>query len=224
MKKLIVSFMVMMSALSVSAQVGDVLQGKSIGVIGDSYVRNHKDKIENTWHYKFAKKHGMTYYNYGKNGNCLAVDLPKWGNGVYKRYIYMKDSLDYVIVIGGHNDCSRIDSIGMDTFKSRLSILCKGLIEKYPEAKILFFTPWSCENFETSNRRQVVDAIIEVCGDYSIPVFDCARKSNIFVQSDKFRSIYFQGKGIGDGAHLNSKGHDRFLPVAESFILQYADK
>ena len=96
MKKLIVSFMVMMSALSVSAQVGDVLQGKSIGVIGDSYVRNHKDKIENTWHYKFAKKHGVTYYNYGKNGNCLAVDLQKWGNGVYKRYIYMKDSLIYV--------------------------------------------------------------------------------------------------------------------------------
>ncbi|MDD4534937.1 MAG: SGNH/GDSL hydrolase family protein [Prevotella sp.] len=224
MRKLILLMSLAFMALGVSAQEGDALQGKSIGVIGDSYVRNHRDKIENTWHYKFAKKHNMNYYNYGKNGNCLTLDLQRWGTGVYRRYVDMKDSLDYVIVIGGHNDSSRLDSIGMDTFKSRLAILCKGLIEKYPEAKILFFTPWSCDNFETSDRRKVVDAMIEVCGNYSIPVFDCARKSNIFVQSDKFRSIYFQGQGKGDYAHLNSKGHDRFLPVAESFIMQYVDK
>ena len=45
----------------------DELNGKRIGVIGDSYVRNHKEPFENTWHYKFAKKHGMEYFNYGKN-------------------------------------------------------------------------------------------------------------------------------------------------------------
>ena len=57
-----------LSVLDGKAQTGialaDELNGKRIGVIGDSYVRNHKEPFENTWHYKFAKKHGMEYFNY----------------------------------------------------------------------------------------------------------------------------------------------------------------
>ena len=47
-----------------SIPLTDPLKGKQIGVIGDSYVRNHREPIENTWHYKFAQKHGMKYFNY----------------------------------------------------------------------------------------------------------------------------------------------------------------
>ena len=54
-------------------QHADPLRGKRIGVIGDSYVRNHQEPVENTWHYKFARKHGMEYHNYGINGNCVSV-------------------------------------------------------------------------------------------------------------------------------------------------------
>lgn len=204
----------------------DPLFGKQIGVIGDSYVRNHREPIENTWHYKFAQKHGMQYFNYGRNGNCIALDLKQWGTGMYQRYKDMRDDLDYIVVIAGHNDASqgRIDSIGIDTFKERLGILCQGLIEKYPHAQLFFFTPWTCDGFVGSPRQQVVDAMLEVCGSYGIPVFDAARHSNIFVTSEQFRKIYFQGGKGTDTAHLNSKGHDRFLPVAENFILQYIAK
>lgn len=204
----------------------DPLKGKKIGFIGDSYVRNHREPVENTWHYKFARKHGMEYYNYGRNGNCIALDLKQWGTGMYQRYKDMRDDLDYIVVIAGHNDASqgRIDSIGIDTFKERLGILCQGLIEKYPHAQLFFFTPWTCDGFVGSPRQQVVDAMLEVCGSYGIPVFDAARRSNIFVTSEQFRKIYFQGGKGTDTAHLNSKGHDRFLPVAENFILQYVTK
>ncbi len=202
------------------------LRGKKIGFIGDSYVRNHREPVENTWHYKFARKHGMQYFNYGRNGNCIALDLKQWGTAMYKRYADMRDDLDYIVVIAGHNDAShgRLDSIGIDTFKERLAILCEGLIEKYPKGKIFFFTPWTCDNFVGSPRQRVVDAMQEVCGSYGIPVFDAARHSNIFANSQQFRKIFFQGGKGTDTAHLNSRGHDRFLPVAEHFILRYVER
>jgi hypothetical protein len=65
--------------------------------------------------------------------------------------------------------------------------------------------------------------MIEVCGSYGIPVFDAARQSNIFAASEQFRKIYFQGGKGTDTAHLNAIGHDRFLPVAERFILKYIE-
>lgn len=56
---------------------------------------------------------------------------------MYVRYKEMPDDLDYVIVVGGHNDGFKLDSIGgIDVFKERLAMLCEGLIEKYPTAKI----------------------------------------------------------------------------------------
>lgn len=196
---------------------GDPLEGKRIGVLGDSYVKNHKRPVEEAWHYKMARQHKMVYFNYGQNGNCISVDLEKWGTAMYKRYAEMTDSLDYVVVIAGHNDATRLDSIGIDTFKLRLGQLCRGLVAKYPRAHIYFFTPWCHDN---PNFIKVANAMIEVCGSYGIPVFDSYRNSGIYARNDNFRRKFFQG-GVKDHAHLNAAGHDRFLPVAEKFILEH---
>ena len=226
MKKTIAVILLVFYVTGISAQT-KALRGKRLGVLGDSYVTNHKDVIENTWHYKFAMKYGMQYLPCGKGGNCIAVDDSHWGIGMYRRYKDMADSLDYVIVIGGHNDSSkgRIGNvITIEKFKERLAILCEGLIDRYPTAKIFFFTPWTIENFMGSPRQQVVDAMKEVCGSYGIPVFDAARQGNMFVASEAFRRKYMQGKGGADHAHLNAKGHERFLPTAEHFILQHIEE
>ncbi len=84
--------------------------------------------------------------------------------------------------------------------------------------KSFFFTRWNCKNFKGSDSEKVVDAMIEVCGNYSIPIFDCARKGSIYADNDTFRRIYFQkSKNNTDTAHLNSKGHDRFLKSCREF-------
>lgn len=221
MKKLLIILLAAVCALATYAQ--DPLQGKKFAVIGDSYVRNHRAPVEETWHYKFAKKHGMEYLNYGRNGASIAYDSQRWGTGLYHRYQDMDPDLDYVVVIAGHNDWHKLDSIGgLGEFKVRLDTLCTGLIDRYPTAKIMFFTCWSTDNFEGSPCQSVVDAIKDVCGARGIPVFDAARNSGIYVTSPKFREIYFQpSKGNTDRAHLNAAGHDRFLPTAEAFILSH---
>ena len=214
---------VIRQAASYKARLTHDLQGKRIGFIGDSYVRNHREPVENTWHYKFATKYGMRYYNYGRNGNCIALDLKQWGTAMYKRYAEMNDSLDYIVIIAGHNDASngRLDSIGIDVFKERLAMMLSGLRQKYPEGKVLFFTPWRCDNFDGSSRQRVIDATKEVCQRFDVPVFDAAREGNILADSEEFRKKYFQGGKGTDTAHLNNRGHDLFLPVAEEFLLEH---
>lgn len=223
MKKALFLLAVAMTVcLRVSAQV-DPLKGKRIGVIGDSYVKNHQNPVEYAWHYKLAKKHGMTYYNYGRNGSCVSIDMKTWGPAVVNRYKQMNDSLDIIVVIAGHNDAARLaDSVTdstttLDNYRQQCTKLCKGLIEKYPKAYIFWFTPWANDN---PNFKIIVNTTKEICGSMGIPVFDAYHNSNIFARDDNFRKIFFQG-GTHDHAHLNSKGHDRFLPIAEHFILQY---
>lgn len=53
-------------------------------------------------------------------------------------------------------------------------------------------------------------------------LFLTAPEKEEFMQVMIIRKIYFQNsKNNTDTAHLNEKGHERFLKVAESFILQY---
>ena len=84
----------------------------------------------------------MTLYNYGQNGNTVAVQhaevqpLPP----VCVRYADMADGADYVVVLGGANDkrlsvpLGETDSTSPETFCGALNVLIAGLTEKYPRA------------------------------------------------------------------------------------------
>ncbi len=219
-------------AAPVSEKVKEApLYGKSMVIIGDSYVRNHRRPIEETWHYKVAEKYRMTYHNYGKNGNCVAFDRTKRGFGIpmYQRYTEMTDSADYVILIAGHNDADFIaqrDSAMTDEayaqqhdsrlqeFRLRLDQLLDSLIVKYPSAKMAFITPW---NVDRPGFPEVLNALQEICARYSVPVYDAAHESGIYVRNEEFRRRYFQR--YNDTAHLNAAGHDLFMNKAETFLL-----
>lgn len=191
------------------------LAGKSINVIGDSYVENNTDVIENTWHYKMAQKYGMTYSNYGHNGNGL-ITPNKNGTPVVERYEDMTDVADYVVVIGGKNDYN--DQYPLDDFKAGVVTLIKGLVEKYPTAKICFFTPWSLGDSEKQEIKLIdyAQAIEDTCNVFGIACFNSYKHSNITPWDTAFRKKYMQTDN--DISHLNSTGHNRFLPQAEAFL------
>lgn len=194
------------------------LYGKTINVIGDSYVRNHRRPVNEAWHYKVAEKYGMKYNNYGRNGCCIAFDRTKDGFGkpLWERYREMTDSADYVLVIAGHNDAGMVGNSAdsLKVFKTRMSELCERLIEKYPSAKLAFVTPW---NVGRPGFDKVIEAMKQICAHYSIPIFDASAKSGIYVRNENFRKKYFQAPS--DTAHLNSEGHDLFMNKGESFLL-----
>ena len=202
---------------SVSAQEKP-LQGKVMNVIGDSYVRNHRRPFSETWHYKVAERLGLTYHNYGRNGGCIAFDRTAQGFGksILQRYREMTDTADYVLVIAGHNDADKIkdnaDSLLM--FRDSLDALCRGLMEKYPRAQIAFVTPWAVPR---PGFAQVIQTIVDVCGNYGIPVLNAATTSGIHVADDGFRKRFFQAPH--DTAHLNAAGHDLLVSWGERFLL-----
>ena len=194
------------------------LYGKSIVFFGDSYIQNHVRPIEETWHYKLAVKYNMEYHNFGWNGNCVAYDrtAENFGPAMYERYKVLPEKADYVVVCAGHNDASRMlyTGEGTDAFREKLKVLCEALVRKYPGAKLCFVTPWAVPR---PMFPEMTAVLLEVCGSYSIPVFDATRNSGIYVWDEEFRKLYFQGPN--DTAHLNAAGHDLFLPKMEHFLL-----
>ncbi len=198
--------------------VSSPLYGKSINVIGDSYVKNHRCPYEEAWHFLVADKYKMNYRNYGRNGRCLVFDrrAENWGEPMLEYYKEMNDTTDYVLVVGGHNDADYIGR-GKGTirqFEAGLDSLCRGLIAKYPTAKLAFVTPWRVPR---PGFDEVISTIVKVCGHYSIPVFNAAERSGVYVWDAAFRKIYFQGPD--DTAHLNAEGHRLFFRKGETFLL-----
>ncbi|MCR5819759.1 MAG: SGNH/GDSL hydrolase family protein [Bacteroidaceae bacterium] len=197
-------------------KAADPLTGKTMLVFGDSYVKNHRCPVEETWHYQVAASHGMKYINAGRNGSSVAFDRTRDGFGpnMITRLKDLPAEVDYFIIIAGHNDADKVknsaDSLLM--FRDSLDRLCQMLVERYPAARIAWVTPW---NVDRPGFAQVIATIREVCANHSIPVLDAARESGIHVRSIPFRKRYFQN---GDTAHLNASGHRLILNWADRFI------
>ncbi len=198
----------------------NMLNGKVLNVIGDSYVANHRRPKAESWHSKFASKHGMKYNNYGRNGGCVAFDRTKDGFGpsLMVRHKDMAKDADYILIIAGHNDAAKIgnstDSLKM--FADSLNTLLSALKLQSPKAKIGYVTPWYVDR---AGFAPTVETIKKVCARHKVPVLDNYSEDCVIkVRDDEFRKKYFQGND--DTAHLNAEGHDLFLPVAEEWMMQ----
>lgn len=178
------------------------LEGKIINYLGDSYIANNAtagNDFYDTWAYKLSQKYHCVCRNYGIGGNPMTVER----SGVQPmnvRYADMDNDADYVVVVGGKNDYNV--QVPINDFKAGVRTLCEGLVAKYVnrKTKICFFTPWrvpqativECDPSQSSAQIPLlsyVDAIVEVCKEYSIPVFD-TKNSDIYMFNATFRHNY----------------------------------
>ena len=195
-----------------------------LNVIGDSYVRNHKCPIEETWHYKMAKELNLKYNNYGRNGSCIAWDRTNdgkhnFGPAIVERDWDLEPDADYVLVIAGHNDACKIgdskDSAEM--FRDSMEVLIANIRTQCPNAKIGFVTPWYVPRLGFDLTCKVMK---QVCDKHYVPVLWHHSKYNVIqVRDASFRSQYFLDPK--DFAHLNAKGHDLYLPTATAWFKKY---
>lgn len=202
----------------------DVLVGKTINVMGDSYVSPSSLDDGKIWPQLLAEKYEMNHRNYGQGGNGV-VSPEATGTPMVKRYTQMNNNADIVFVVGGRNDYNKSYPVGKvgdtttDTFCGALSVLIDGLREKYPNSLILFSTSW----YVNEDMKAYTDATLAVCESKGIPCFHAADQSlsGVRMNDSSFRSRYCVKPS--DVSHLNADGMKLVLPAYEKFIGEQAE-
>lgn len=206
-------------------QFYDVLVGKSINVMGDSYVSAGSLPDGKIWPQLLAEKYEMDYRSYGKSGNGIASPEAS-GTPMVTRYSEMRGGADIVFVVGGRNDYNHSYPVGKvgdtttETYCGALSVLIDGLRTKYPTSLILFSTSW----YVNDEMKAYTDATLAVCEAKGIPCYHAAdpSQSGVMVYQESFRSRYCVKPN--DVSHLNAAGMKLVLPKFEQFIAEEAEK
>ena len=216
------------------------LTAKTVCFIGDSITQGCGASNEEKYGYVglFKKAHPeATVYNFGIGGTRIAEqrvkpynpDAPHWDtNPFYTRLENMPNYADLICVFGGTNDYGHGDApMGKfgdtthDTFYGAVSELIIKLIDKYPYAKIVFFTPLHREAEFTTNSKPDGDfclkdyvlAIKETCEYYSIPVLDLYSVSGMQPEIPLIKELF-----MPDGLHPNDDGYRKLFNTIAAYV------
>lgn len=208
----------------------DILEGKTLVALGDSLIYGNQLGNDATWVNKLAKKHHMTVYNHGKNGNPVAEQSVEPNLvPMCRRYAEMEDGADYVVVLGGANDKRLSVPVGESddqvptTFKGALNILIRGLTEKYPRAKLLFMTNynrWGATKDGHTDLEYVL-AMEEVCRAWSIPCFNNYYNCGLSFWNPAQLAWIDEGLSLGrpENHHFSDAAYDWLLPKYEALLM-----
>lgn len=200
------------------------LQGKKINFLGDSITEGCGTSCEEKNYVSvFGRLSGAEVRNYGIGGTRIARQTvpsneAKVDNDFVKRADEMDANADIIVVFGGTNDYGHgdaafgtFDSHDVHTFYGALHTLCQKLINKYPDAEIVFMTPlhrleenkqineFGIRNVATLS--EYVDAIKEVTKYYAIPTLDLYSVSRLQPEVEVLKERY-----MPDGLHPNDAG------------------
>ena len=208
------------------------LHGKTIVAIGDSLFHGSTDCQGNTWLEMMARRNEMTLYNYGQNGNTVAVQHVEKQKlaPMCVRFADMADGADYVVVLGGANDrrlnvpLGGIDASCTETFCGALNALILGLTAKYPRARILFMTNynrWPSKNKLGLSDIDYVLAMEDVCRKWSIPCYNNYYNCGLSFQNPAQLPWLDEGLVLGkekENHHFSDEAYDWLVPRYEALL------
>lgn len=195
------------------------LEGIKANFIGDSITEGHgiMDVKDSYWNVLKRECNLAEVRGYGIGGTRIAIqhypENPKYDQDFISRVEGMDADADLVVVFGGTNDFGHGDApLGQMndrspyTFYGACHKLIQKLMERYPEAQLVFMTPLHRLIEERGERRlkDYVDAIRRVTEYYGIPVVDLYATCQIQPQVEDNKNRF-----CPDGLHPNEAGHQR---------------
>ena len=160
--------------------------------------------------------------NFGVKGSRIGMKEDR-SDSFIERWESLDLNADIICVFGGVNDFGRavpLGEMGQNdpfTFYGALNLLARGLISRYPKAAIVFMTPcksggipekglpaFNVPNAVGKTEDSYAEAMLSVCGFYSIPTIDLYRSSSISPLIPQHRQLY-----MPDGLHYSSAGYKR---------------
>ena len=213
------------------------LEGKKINFLGDSITEGVGATVkENIYLNVLAKntKLGIAR-NYGISGTRIArqttfrTEDPTQSDRFDLDFVYriseMDPDADVVVVFGGTKDFGHGDApLGCFTdrtpytFYGACHLLMQGLIERYPEAAIVFMTPMHRSGEVKSDApdgslETYVNIIQEVAAYYALPVLDLYRTSGL-----QPAVPVIQKKYLPDGLHPSDAGNAKIAARLQAFL------
>ena len=217
---------------SIGAATDSILSGKKIIGIGDSLMAGNSIGKSYTW-LNLLGRYGAITYNYGINGNSVAVQTAETANNaMVERIDDIAEEVpetDYFVLIGGANDKRLPVPVGEDgstdtsTFKGALNVLINKIREYYPRCHIIFMTNY--DRYRTLNSLgktdiDYVNAMKEVCDAKHIYCYDNYHDSGVDFFDSSFLAWADEGVSLGQSAnhHLSREGYEWILPKYKTLL------
>ena len=201
-----------------------------VNCLGDSITTYAPNPNGGMLYYKWWEQdYQIKYNNHGISGATLTANGKE---PFVNRYVDMADNADLIIVKGGTNDWGSTDAGNMttratSTYAGSLRVLMEGLIDKYPDKQIVFYTPIKrCEggqNPASKNRfgntlNDFANTVVEIGKIYNIPVINLYTPEELDFTSKlispaghdasgKWHDAVCESDLMPDGLHPSGKGH-----------------
>lgn len=205
------------------------IKGLKINFLGDSitFGTGTLEKDTKSFVGRLNHDYGAITRNYGIGGTRIARKVTPSATPVHDldfcgRFAEMDDDADLVVVFGGTNDFGHGDApLGrfIDrtpyTFYGALHTLYTGLLNKYPNSKIMVITPLHRLVEENGNGKlkDFVNVIREVAEYYSLPVLDLYANYGVNPVVEVMKETY-----MPDGLHPNDAGYELLAEKVAAFI------
>lgn len=196
--------------------------GKTWAVLGDS---NSFNTYAKPYHQRIKEKTGINVLNYAVGGaGWISKNSTGQSPRIIEQLASASPNADIITALAGGNDyfwdfpLGEMGDTTFDTFYGALDTTIKAMIDKYPFKKIAILTQfrraWETTQPNGTSVELQVNATIEVCKKYSIPVLDLYHHGNMY----PWNTEWFNQCMENDGVHLKDKGQEILSEKVNVFI------